>query len=552
MELIMKKGRKHEQQVKKSTLVILLMLTFAGAYSQTPAPSTGEDGLKMIEREQPKKGLEALRKEPVNYFALGTGLFMTGNDTEALQVFEKGIAADPKQGLNYAGKGRVMLKQNNVKEAEINFQKAQEISKSKSAEVMAAIAQAWMDKREFAVRAKAAAEKSLGIEPNAKASMILGDFYAMQGDGGKAISNYEYAASKDPKNGAPDYKVGIIYVRSTNKEPALEAFKKAVTVDPTYTLAYKELAKLAYLAKDCENAVKNQQKYMELTEKPEDGLMPMGFYQFMCKDYAKANESFKQTDEKGLLKAKGIRFYANSLSQAGDFAGSAKMFERFFALDSADDEAASDWKTYGEVLQKTGEGKSPAEKKIQDSLASIAYEKSLTIDPKQTKLQEAQADLLLNKVKHSKEAIVAYRKLIALRGKSIAQDLFKLGQAYYYSQMYQQADSTFSQLAVQQPNMTVGYLWAALSNAQMDPESTQGLAKADFEKVIEVGAATPDKSKSDLVKAYSYMGYYYYLQKDLNESLTNWKKVLSLDPNNEQAQTAVKSIEKMKNQPQKQ
>jgi tetratricopeptide (TPR) repeat protein len=538
-----------KNQGKRIAFVSLLSVLFLGltstAFSQTPV---SDEGLKLIEREQPKKGIEALRKDPNNYFNLGTGLLITGNTAEALTTFDKGIAADPKNALNYVGKGRVALKQNKLADAEAEFKKATDMTKSKNAEVLAAIGEAWMDKPELAARAKPILEASIGRDKNYKAYMLLGDFYAKQGNGGNAISNYENAAGIAPKDGAPHYKVGLIYTRSGNIEAAKEAFTKAITVDPTYTGAYRQLAKEYYNAKDCDNAVKNQQKYMELTENPDAGLMAMGFYQFMCKNYPKANDLFKQTDTKGLLKATGIRFYANSLALSEDFPGAKQMFERFFALDTADDEAASDWKTYGDVLEKIGEKLSKPEKRPYDSLAAIAYEKSLSIDPKQTKLQEALADILLNDLRHTKDAVAAYQKLIALRGKAVSGDVFKLGQAFYYDQQFDSAAARFTQLGVMQPTMTVGPLWSGRSHAQLDPESTQGLAKPDFEKVIEIGSADPVKYKADLVQAYSYMGYYYYLQKDLNESLKNWKKVLELDTNNAQAKTAVKSIEQMKKQ----
>ena len=67
-----------KNQVKRIAFVSLLSVLFLGltftAFSQTTAPS--DEGLKMIEREQPKKGIEALRKDPNNYFNLGTGLLI--------------------------------------------------------------------------------------------------------------------------------------------------------------------------------------------------------------------------------------------------------------------------------------------------------------------------------------------------------------------------------------------------------------------------------------------------------------------------------------------
>ena len=541
---------KTQRRVKIGFLSVVSVLSLTATLNTTLAQTpTGSDaGLKMIEREQPKKGVEELRKDPNNYFNLGTGLLITGNVTEAAATFDKCITADPKNALCIVGKGRVALKNNNVQQAEAEFQKALDMTKSKNADVLAAIGEAWLDKPEFAAKGKTILEQSIGRSKTYKAYMLLGNFYAKQGNGGNAISNYENAAGMEPKEGAPHYKIGVVYTRSGNKEAAKEALTKAITVDPTYTSAYKELAELYYLNKDGDNAVKYQEEYMKRAENPDNALSRLGYYYFMKKDYPKASQLFKQADDKGLLKATGIRYYAQSFVLAQDYPSAQKMFERYFALDTADDEASADWKTYGDVLGKLGEGKGKAEERTSDSLALIAYEKSLSIDPKQTKLQEAVADKLL-KYKR-KEGPDAFKKLIALRGKTIAGDVFKLGQSFYYTAQFDSAAARFKQLATMQPQMTVGYLWAGRSHAQLDPESTQGLAKPDFEKVIEVGSATPDKSKADLIQAYSYMGYYYYLQKDLNESVKFWKKVLELDPKNDQATTAVNSIEKMKKQAQ--
>src|ERR1041385_3997187 len=185
-----------KNQGKRIAFVSLLSVLFSSlmftAFSQTPAPPS-DAGLKMIEREQPKKGIEELRKDPNNYFNLGTGLLITGNTAEALSTFEKGIAADPKNALCIVGKGRVALKQNKLQEAEAAFQTALDMTKSKNAEVLAAIGEAWMDKPELASKAKPILESSISRGKSYKAYMLLGDFYARQGNGGNAISNYENA-----------------------------------------------------------------------------------------------------------------------------------------------------------------------------------------------------------------------------------------------------------------------------------------------------------------------------------------------------------------------
>jgi tetratricopeptide (TPR) repeat protein len=243
---------KTQGRVKIGFLSIVSVLFFAAtltsAFAQVPAGS--DAGLKMIEREQPKKGVEELRKDPNNYFNLGTGLLITGNVSEAAATFDKGIAADPKNALCIVGKGRVALKNNNVQQAEAEFQKALDMTKSKNADVLAAIGEAWLDKPELAAKAKPILEQSISRSKNYKAYMLLGNFYAKQGNGGNAISNYENAAGIEAKDGAPYYKIGVVYTRSGNKEAAMEALTKSITIDPSYTSAYKELAELYYTNKD--------------------------------------------------------------------------------------------------------------------------------------------------------------------------------------------------------------------------------------------------------------------------------------------------------------
>ncbi|HZY81849.1 MAG TPA: tetratricopeptide repeat protein [Cyclobacteriaceae bacterium] len=508
-------------------MVMFLMLTLTVAFSQSVA------GLKLIEIGQPQKGVEALRKaaeqdpSPANYFNLGTGLLQTGNLNDALAAFEKG-GNDP---MNLVGKGRVALRQNNLQAANANFDKAIQQTKSKNTQVLNAVAEAWLDKREFAAKAKAVLEKSEGIEQTFKASMLLGDVYLLEGNGGQAISNYEHAAMLDVRNAAPHYRIGNVYVRSTNKDAAIESFQKAVNVDPGYAPAYKELAELYYMMKNGPEAAKAQEKYMELSESGENGNVRMGYYQFMNRDFAKANDAFGKAYQGGTLKDNALRYYALSLVEAGDLAESQRIFEQYFSKAKPEQIDASDYAQYGKVLLKLE----------QDSLAVAAFENSLAIDSKQVPLRQLQAETLY-KDKRYAESVAAYKQLIGLRAKPSSQDLYSLGRAYYYNENFQQSDSTFRKLIDLQPTMTVGYLWAGRSNAQLDPDTEKGLAKPFYEKLIEIGQATADKSRGDLKEAYSYLGYYYFVKNNAAMSRANWEKVLAIDPQDERAKEALKAI----------
>lgn len=503
------------------------------AYSQ----DITDNGLALIENGRPKKGIELLQQkfkdEPTSNHAyeLACGYVQTGNLMEALDVFNKGIATDSKMPLNHVGKGRVMLDQGNLQEAGNSFDKAMSLSKRMDLQVFNAIAGAWLTKPEFSQRAKDLLTKAEAIQPNVTTSMLLGDAYLFEGNGGKAISNYEYAASLDVRNARPHFKIGNVYIRSTNKEAAMEAFQKAIDIDANYAPAYKELAELYYNSKKATDAVNMQQKYIELVEPDDVNQVRLGFYLFMARDFARANESFGRAYEKGVLKETGLRYYGVSLYENGDYAACQKIFTSYFNRATEQQVEAGDYNTFGKVLLKLD----------QDSAAVAAFTHSLQIDNKQPAIRQLVAETLF-KQKRYPEAIVAYKKLIATKVKPASQDLYSLGRAYYFSNLFMDADTTFNKLIAQQPTLLTSYLWAGRTNVNLDPDSEIGLAKKYYEKVVELGEASPHQPTAELKEAYSYLGYYHLLKNDLVQSLLNWNKVLSIDPTDDRARQAIRTL----------
>ncbi|HEX6227053.1 MAG TPA: hypothetical protein VFZ52_21690, partial [Chryseolinea sp.] len=138
--------------------------------------------------------------------------------------------------------------------------------------------------------------------------------------------------------------------------------------------------------------------------------------------------------------------------------------------------------------------------------------------------------------------IDVYKELMVIRPKTPSQDYYTLGRALYFNNQFVEADSIFSKLIELQPNMTVGYLWEARTKSNLDPESVNGLAKPYYEKLIEKASINPEKSRSDLVEAYSYLGYYHLLKEQPVVSKSYWKKVLELNPDDAKAKEALKAF----------
>ena len=90
-----------------------------------------------------------------------------------------------------------------------------------------------------------------------------------------------------------------------------------------------------------------------------------------------------------------------------------------------------------------------------------------------------------------------------------------------------QADKTFAEVDRMRPDSYLGCYWQARTNVALDPESTMGLAKPYYQRVIEM---TESKGGSQLTEAYKYLAYYYYVKKDRENAHRYIDKILDIDP----------------------
>ena len=83
----------------------------------------------------------------------------------------------------------------------------------------------------------------------------------------------------------------------------------------------------------------------------------------------------------------------------------------------------------------------------------------------------------------------------------------------------------------------------SMTNSAMDPETTDGLAKPYYEKVMDMLLSKNEpKYNSALIECYSYLGYYYLLKSDYPTSKEFWNKILAIDPTNATAKKALEGI----------
>jgi hypothetical protein len=89
-----------------------------------------------------------------------------------------------------------------------------------------------------------------------------------------------------------------------------------------------------------------------------------------------------------------------------------------------------------------------------------------------------------------------------------------------------------------QPTSIVANLFKArcIGLEKIDIDQSKGLAKPYYEKVtLLVTPETASKYTKQLIEAYSYLGSYYAIRKDVPQAHAAWKKVLEFDPENKKA-----------------
>ena len=492
----------------------------------------------LMEVDQTGKAIALLNQAIQTYpsasvlqYHLGIAQIKNAQRNLAVASFDKGILLDKNEPLNYVGRGYLSVLEDNVQKAQMDFDKALTITKSKNVAVLNAVGEAYLNDSRLADKAMALLTKAKSIDDhNPETFVLLGDAYLVQNNGGLAVTSYERASALNNKIAKPYYKIGMVYLRSRNFTAAQEAFNTAIQIDPGYTLAYKELGELYYQMKDGRNAVKAYQTYLSLTDKPESGKERFAFFLVMAKDFSKANQFFQELAQKEDVSPTTLRFYALSLYEEGNYERSKQVFEQYFSKAHQETDAG-DYAMYAKSLLKQNK----------DSLAILQLQKSLSLTADQPEIIRALAETYY-KTKKFAEAIGTYKKLKLLKSKLSTQDVYTLGRAYYFTNQYEHADSIFQQLIAMQPKMTVGYLWEARTKSNLDPESEGGLAKPFYTKLVEMAQVEPEKNKSDLLEAYSYLGYYHLLKQELIVSKSYWKKVLELDPNDSSAKEALKAI----------
>ena len=525
--------------MKKITLISASFILASSTFAQTL-----QDAITKTDNERYAAAASDFRaliaKEAAkgdNYFYYGENFFKKGDLDSANMYYQKGVELNATYPLNYVGLGKVLWYKGNTADAKTQLFKAATLGANKNTEVMRKTAETYINADNKNLdEAMTLLNAAIKIEPkNAENYLLMGDALLEKNptEGGPAIKQYDKFSELNPKSPKGILRAGKLYQRGRNYQLALDLYKKAQDLDPTYAPAYREKAELYHLAGQKANAVESYKKYLELNNS-EEARERYAAFVFNNKQYADAISEIEKLQGTGNTNLYLDRYLGYSYAELGNKTDTAAYRKGLNAISKFFDKSSkvanfkyvgTDYKYKGILLSKTGK----------DSLGIIEMEKAAQMDPKLAGDITNEIAKSYMKSKRYDKAIATYEKKMAGDPKNLSgQDYFEMGRAYYFGPKdFVKSDSCFSKVTQAIPTFATAYFWRGKANVQQDLKNEKWLAKPHYEKALTL--IKPEEragSKLNVIEACEYLGYYYLVMKDNAKAKEYFTIVKDLDPNN--------------------
>lgn len=479
------------------------------------------------------------------YYYLGNIEFKLGNMAKAEEYFKQGAALDEKDPFNRIGLLKLKIKSDPQTTAE-ELKSIQKKNKKKPM-VAVEIGRAYLDNKE----PDAASEyQGLAYERDnqfAPAHILWADIMNFQGDGGVAATYYEQAMMADPNcyEAYVKYSRVISYV---NFDAAVDCLKKLKSLNPSLSLADKELSEIYYRKNRFEEAAAAYEEYIKAGNYTQDDLKQ---YAVTLLFAGRHEESLKIAQE-GLAKSPNdpafSRMAMYNLIDLERYDEARKAADHFFNESENPQFTYYDYIYEGRLLD--------AEKNYEK--AAEAYTKAAESDSSQVSFYKmaAQSYESGGMILKSVEAFEKYMQAVGDKDENEADDLMDLGRKYYTVAITDDSTLTdsvknfylakavdvFKKVTTIEPTNYRGYFWEGHAASRLDPECKKTDARDAYMKALEIAKEAVKENEqfnSVIVTCYNYLCVYYYMQYEANkvesdkqECLKYAEELLVLDPTN--------------------
>ncbi len=137
-------------------------------------------------------------------------------------------------------------------------------------------------------------EKQRGLDPEALHQFNLGVIFYRRGEIEKAIEAYRKAITLNPNYAEAYNNLGIIHQEMGNMEGAMECYQKAIEINPQYEKGWNNLGLLHFLKGDLKKAEDSFQKILMMNPSHLESYLHLGMVWKREGQWEKAIESFKK------------------------------------------------------------------------------------------------------------------------------------------------------------------------------------------------------------------------------------------------------------------
>lgn len=500
---------------------------------------TVQDGLTFLDRHQPNRAkqvfesLVASAPTGENYFYLGYYFLHRRDWDSAKAAFEKGKAADPKNYLNQVGLASILVGQNNVNAAKVEFDRILAETKSKNPDVLYRIAEAYemyyiLGKEDsFNASNNDPAESIRLIDliqektkklPTPDQYIVKGDAYLIKNDGGNAVTAYEQALLQDPKNVKAKIKIGVVYLRGKNYKETQARYKEALDLDSNYAPGIKRYGEYLIVGNQYKNASRYFRKYLEKAEATPEVTLETAKLLFLSKDYEGAMKFTNEAESKGVKDNDIFRMRGYSNVEMGNFQQ---------GIDNLDGMVKRGVKPFYQDDIYFGKGYQGLGK---DSLAIAFFEKAAPLDTNNN-VYSMIHDIRFKQKRYADASVAGLNSINWKKKKNQtvgSGDYFKVAMDLYLTAAYinkadtiarpamaMRADSMFAKAIEVNDKWPPFYINRARTNNFIDYTGTKWLGREHYEKFLTaVETQKADKAsqykedKNQLFEAYKYLGGY--------------------------------------------
>jgi tetratricopeptide (TPR) repeat protein len=539
--------------IKKAMFALAFVLFVGQGFAQTAVYS---EARRDITNEKFKKAVSDLQthlaaepKDEKAEYLLGLAYMGLEDYSKAKGAFRSGAGHGSRYPMNHVGLAATAVKDKDLKGAEDHVTKAMEVDRKGEVETLLGIAKAYLGYPDLGPKHKAAMMPFLKegelylykvqkVEPNnAESFVLLGKLYDLQGVYELAESNYEQAIVRDPNYIFGYFRLGQLYKGQEKYNEAADKFQKCIEIDPKFSPAYREMAEMWYLAGKYKKADEYMQKYLELMDNDLSARLRSGTFKYLGGQYDEAITILEgvapDTVSLALYRILGYAYVKKDTPNPDK---ALEWLNKYFSEAKPISHIPSDFENKGKAYQLKGE--------MDKAIAE--YEKAIALGEKQEtpnyNIWLDLAEYYKEQKDYAKQAEYLARFLVKQTDYQLKES-FDLGLALYRIEDYSKADSVFKIMTEEKPDITIGWSWRAKSNAQLDKDSKEGLAKPYYEKVLEVvgdDAEMIAKFEKDYVTANKYLASYYTLvAEDYSAAIPYWEKILELDPTDEGAKNGL-------------